>query len=138
MPSSNSVENSDNLENSVCDGEVVQEVTSYQPPIKKYCDAVLSSIMAHGGLHLNSAEIVVNLFNNVNQRFSSDPILLPNLKYFWRKRSKANPVSVYLICEYGHAHGPFEGEPKDYGVYQCENRTIPASIRDENTFYILI
>lgn len=104
------------------------------PSKKEYLEAVLSSIMSFGCLNLSQAEIVVNLFNSLNQRFSSDPICLPSIRYYWDKKSKENPVKCYILCDEKHAHGPFIGEPKDFGFFICGDQHVKGTIKNDQYF----
>lgn len=109
-------------------------VTKINPSKSDYMEAFLSSIMSNCGLNLPQAESVVNLVNHVNRRFSNDPVIFPSVRYLWDKKSKANPVECYIICEKNHAHGPFKGEPKDFGIFVCDNIEFPAKLKNEKYF----
>lgn len=125
-------DNFDNLSLSSSDQEF-----SIEPSQTDYIEAVMSAIMSYGGLNLTQAEITVNLFNILNQRYSSDPINLPNIRYFWDKKSKQNAVSCYILCKEGHAHGPFNGEPRLFGYYVCGNQHIKATLTNDQYFLVI-
>ncbi|XP_053201955.1 uncharacterized protein LOC128386873 [Panonychus citri] len=105
-----------------------------QPSKKDYCEAVLSCMMSVVGLNLLQASSMVNLVNNLNFRFSKNPVLLPSARYHWDKQSKENLIHTYLICDNGHSHGPFKGDPKDFGFYSCYQERVPATLKSEKFF----
>ncbi|XP_053201781.1 uncharacterized protein LOC128386733 [Panonychus citri] len=111
-----------------------QSLDEKSPSLKEYGQAVMSALLSEVGLNLTEAESTVNLFNNMNKRFSKDPIILPSIRYFHDKRSKKNPVDCYIICPEGHNHGPFSGEPKSFGGFNCNGKECPAKLEQEKYF----
>ena len=96
------------------------EIDSNQPNKVDYIDTLFTTLTSHVGLNLTSAEIVVNLFSDMMKRFSRDPIYLPNIRHHWNKNAKYSNLNVYILCEKGHHHGPFSGEPRSFGSYNCD------------------
>lgn len=104
------------------------------PSKKEYSEALLSSILSYPGVTLSSAEKIVNLFNIYLNRFSVKENLIPNIRYYWDKQARNNPVNVYVVCEENHPHGPFNGEPKNYGTFNCSGITHQVSLKPEKYF----
>lgn len=99
-----------------------------------FAEAVLSSILAYPGVSLSAAEKVVNLFNIYLNRYSKESIQLPNIRYFWDIRAKNNSIGVYTICDNGHSHGPFCGEPRYYGDYECDGKSFAVDLVQDKYF----
>lgn len=99
-----------------------------------YSEVLFSTLLSQVGLNLTACDIIVNLVNCFNSRFSKDPILFPSIRYFWESKAHEINVKVFILCQFNHAHGPFSGEPKFFPPYECETTLQPAKLQNGNYF----
>lgn len=117
-----------------CSSDLNFDCSAVEPKKSEYVEAILSSILVCRGVCLASCEKIVSLFNMYLNRFFPGENQLPNIRYFWDKRAKTNSIGVYTICEYNHFHGPFFGEPKNFGSMVCGEQNLPVSLEPNKYF----
>lgn len=116
-------------------GSEIEDSENYLiPRSKEYFEAVFVTILSHAGLNLHAAEIVINLFNTTNNRFSSEPVTFPSIRHFWDRQAKENIIHVYVLCPRKHSHGPFSGLSKDQEYFDCEGDQFRVNMNKDDYF----
>lgn len=110
------------------------EIDLISPKQSDYCEVFFEGLISHIGLKLSEAEKVIFLFNDYLMRYTSSQVYLPSLRYYWDKQSKQTSVHTYILCKRKHSHGPFIGEPNQYGTFECEKEIIPVVIKPGDFF----